>query len=66
MTSAEATAENEALSDGVLGIIDAYRMGAVLDAENLCVKKTAPETAPREPAFGAAAETSGQQRRTMR
>ncbi len=35
MTSAETTAENEQLSGSMLGIIDAYRMGAAIDAQGL-------------------------------
>ena len=51
MTSAEPTTENEELSGSVLGIIDAYRMGAALDAQDLYLRKTAPEAPPPERAF---------------
>ena len=50
MTSAEPTTENEELDGSVLGIIDAYRMGAALDAQDLYLK-TAPEAPPPERAF---------------
>ena len=45
MASAEPTTETEELSGSVLGIIDAYRMGAALDAQDLYLK-TAPEAPP--------------------
>ena len=35
MTSAEHTPENEELGGNILGIIDAYRMGADVDARDL-------------------------------
>jgi hypothetical protein len=39
MTNTDTTVENEELSGTVLGIIGAYRIGAVLDAGNLHVEK---------------------------
>jgi hypothetical protein len=51
MTSAEPTTENEELSGSVLGIIDAYRMGAALDAQDLYLRKNAPDASPPERAF---------------
>jgi hypothetical protein len=48
VTSAESTTENEELSGSVLGLIDAYRMGAALDARDLYPRKTAPEASPTE------------------
>ena len=51
MTSAETAAENEQLSTSVLGIIDAYGIGAAIDAKDLCPRKTAPEAPPPERAF---------------
>lgn len=43
MTDAEPTAENEELSGTIRRLIDAYRMGAALDAKCLYAKKTEPE-----------------------
>ncbi len=51
MTSAEPTTENEELSGSVLGIIDAYRMGGALDAQDLYLRKTAPEAPLPKRAF---------------
>jgi hypothetical protein len=46
MTSAEPTTENEELSGSVLGLINAYRMGAALDAQDLYPRKTAAAAPP--------------------
>ena len=51
MTSAETTVENEQLSGSVLAIIDAYRMGAAIDAQDLVPRKTAREAPPPERAI---------------
>ena len=50
MTSAEHTPENEELGGDILGIIDAYRMGADVDARDLHrevpTELSAPERLP--------------------
>lgn len=50
MTSAEHTPENEELGGNILGIIDAYRMGADVDARDLHreapTELSAPERLP--------------------
>lgn len=51
MTSAETTTENEELSGSVLGLINAYRMGPALDAQDLFPRKTAPEAPPPKRSF---------------
>lgn len=54
MTSAELATEDEELRKSVLRIIDAYRMGAAVDARDLYPRKSAPEAPPPERAFGPA------------
>ena len=50
MTSAELTTENE-LSGSILGLIDAYRMGEALDAQDLYERKTTTEVPPQDRGF---------------
>jgi hypothetical protein len=50
MTSAELTTENE-LSGSILGLIDAYRMGEALDAQDLYQRKTTTEAPPQDRGF---------------
>jgi hypothetical protein len=53
MTSVEPTAQTEKLSERVLGIIGGYRMGNVLNAQDL-FRKTAPGAPLPDPVLVAA------------
>ncbi len=50
MTSAERTTENE-LSGSILGLINAYRMGEALAAQDLYQRKTTTEAPPQDRGF---------------
>jgi hypothetical protein len=48
MTRTDSTGEDKELRRSVLQLIESYRMGAVLDARDLCVRKIRPEASQQQ------------------